>query len=54
MSLMSLTALELGRKIQNKETSSVEAVKEALTKIRRLDKELNCYVTVEEEFALLI
>lgn len=52
MSLMSLTALELGRKIQNKETSSVEAVKEALTKIRRLDKELNCYVTVEEESAL--
>lgn len=52
MSLMSLTALELGRKIHNKETSAVEAVKEGLSQIRRLDSKLNCYVTVEEERAL--
>lgn len=52
MSLMSLTALELGRKIQNQETSAVEATKEALSRIKRLDQKLNCYVTVEEETAL--
>lgn len=51
--LMSLTALELGRKIRSGETSAVEAAKEALAQIRRLDKTLNCYVTIDEEAALL-
>ena len=53
MSLMSLTALELGRKIQTKEVSAVEAAKDAFARIGRLDEKLNCYVTVDEEGALL-
>lgn len=53
MRLMSLTALELGRKIRSGEVSSVEAVQEALARIRRLDDTFHCYVTVDEEAALL-
>lgn len=52
MSLMSMTALELGRKIQAGEVSAVEAAREALSRIQKLDQELNCYVTVDEEAAL--
>lgn len=49
MELMSMTALELGRKIQAGEVSATEAAQEALGQIRRLDPALNCYVTVDEE-----
>lgn len=52
MSLMSLTALELGKKIQAKEVSAVEAAKEALGQIKKLDGSLNCFVTVEEDNVL--
>lgn len=52
MDLMSLTALELGRKIKDKEVSVTEAVQAALSEIKEKDKELNCYVTVDEEGAL--
>ena len=52
MSLMSLTALELGKKIQAKEVSAVEAAKEALGQIKKLDGSLNCFVTVEEDSVL--
>ena len=52
MELMSLTALELGRKIRSGETSAVEAAKEAFSRIRRLDDTFHCYVTVDEEGAL--
>lgn len=52
MSLMSMTALELGRTIQAGEVSAVEAVREALDRIQKLDRELNCYVTMDGEAAL--
>ena len=52
MELMSLTALELGRKIRSGETSAVEAAKEAFSRIRRLDDTFHCYVTVDEKGAL--
>lgn len=52
MSLMSLTALELGKKIRERETSAVEAAREALDQIKKVDKTLNCFVTVDEERAL--
>ena len=52
MSLMSLTALELGKKIQAKEVSAVEAAKEALGQIKKLDGSLKCFVTVEEDSVL--
>lgn len=49
MSLMSLTAVELGKKIKNKEVSVVEAVKCALEQIKKFDDKFNCYVTVIDE-----
>ena len=47
-----MTALELGKKIQAKEVSAVEAAKEALGQIKKLDGSLNCFVTVEEDSVL--
>ena len=38
MSLMSLTAVELGKKIKAKEVTVVEAVQEALDAVRRKKK----------------
>ncbi|MCC8138770.1 MAG: Asp-tRNA(Asn)/Glu-tRNA(Gln) amidotransferase subunit GatA [Lachnospiraceae bacterium] len=52
MSLMSLTAVELGKKIAAGEVSAVEATKDALAQVKRLDDTYNCYVTVDEEAAL--
>ncbi|MCD8249633.1 MAG: Asp-tRNA(Asn)/Glu-tRNA(Gln) amidotransferase subunit GatA [Lachnospiraceae bacterium] len=52
MSLMSLTAVELGKKIAAGEVSAVEATKDALAQVKRLDEKYNCYVTVDEEAAL--
>lgn len=52
MNLMSLTAVELGKKIQAGEVTAVEAARAALAQIRKLDGELNCYVTVDEDAAL--
>ncbi len=52
MSLMELTAVELGNKIKNKEVSSVEATKEALASIKAKEERLNCFVTVDEEGAI--
>lgn len=52
MNLMSLTAVELGRKIKAKEVSVTEAVTAALDQIESLDKTYNCYVTVDREGAL--
>lgn len=51
MSLMSLTAVELGKKIQAKEVSAVEAVEDALTVIQAKEAEINAFVTVDEEGA---
>ena len=52
MNLMSLTALELGKKIQTGEVTSMEAAKAALSQIKRVEEICHCYVTVEEETVL--
>ena len=48
MNLMSLTAVELGKKIKSGEVTAVEATKAALEQIKKLDGTYNCYVTVDE------
>lgn len=52
MSILQLTATELGRKIKAGEITAVEAAQAALAQIKALDSDLNCYVTVDEEGAL--
>ena len=52
MSILDLTAVELGRKIRAGEVTAVEATRAALDQIKKLDPVLNCYVTVDEEGAL--
>lgn len=52
MSLMSLTAVELGKKIKAKEVSVEEAVKEALAAVSKREAAINSFVTIEEEKAL--
>ena len=52
MSLMSLTAVELGRKIKAKEVTVTEAVQAALSYIREKEAKVNSFVTVDEEGAL--
>lgn len=52
MDLMSLTAVELGRKIKAKEVTVREAVLAAYDKIDEKEAELNCYVTTTKEAAL--
>lgn len=52
MSLMSLTAVELGKKIQAKEVTAVEAAREAFLQIERMDSKLHCMITVDKEGAL--
>lgn len=51
MSLTSLTAVELGKKIQAREISVKEAVDDALSQIRQKESDLNSFVTVDEEGA---
>ena len=52
MNLISLTAVELGKKIKSGEVTAVDATKAALEQIKKLDGIYNCYVTVDEEAAL--
>ncbi len=52
MDLMNLTAVELGKKIQAREVSAVEAAQAALNRIKSADSTLNCFVTVDEEGAI--
>ncbi len=51
MSLMSLTAVELGKKIKAGEVTAVDAARDALMQIREKEASINSYVTVlpEEE-----
>lgn len=51
MSLTSLTAVALGKKIQAREVSVKEAVADALGEIRKKESDLNSFVTVDEEGA---
>lgn len=53
MSLMSLTAVELGKKIKAKEVTVVEAAKACLDQIETLEKKVNGYVTVVDREAVL-
>lgn len=52
MSLMSLTAVELGRKIKAGEVTVTEAVTEALDAIEKKEKSVHSFVTVDREGAL--
>lgn len=52
MSLMDLTAVELGKKIQKREVSAVEAAKAALDAIDANEENINSFVTVAGERAL--
>lgn len=52
MSLMSLTAVELGRKIKEKEVTVEEAVTAALDAIEKCEAQVHSFVTVDREGAL--
>ncbi len=52
MSLMSLTAVELGKKIKAHEVSVLDAVTEAIAAIEEKDDTFGCFVTVTKEQAL--
>lgn len=53
MSIMSLTAVELGKKIKSGEIGVAEAAKAALEETRRREDQINSYVTVLEEETIL-
>ena len=48
MDLMSLTAVELGKKIQAKEVTVEEAVKAAIASIKAKEEKINSFVTIDE------
>lgn len=52
MELLKLTALELGRKIKDKEVSVREAVEAALAQAKAVEPKVNSYVTLDEAGAL--
>lgn len=52
MSLMSLTAVELGKMIQNREVTAVDATRDALDAIAAREEVLHSFVTVDAEGAL--
>lgn len=52
MDILKLTAVGLGRKIQNKEVSVTEAVQEVLAQAKAVEPEINSYVTLDEAGAL--
>ena len=52
MDLMSLTAVELGRKIKAKEVTVTEAVTAALDAIEKKEKAVHSFVTVDRQGAL--
>ena len=52
MSILDLTAVELGKKIKAKEITVVDAVKASLEQIKKLEPVVHAYVTVDEEGAL--
>lgn len=53
MDILHLTAVELGKKIQAKELSAVEAAKAAIARAKTVEPEINSYVTLDEEGALM-
>ncbi len=53
MSLMSLTAVELAKKIKAGETTAVEVAKDALAQIKEKEESIHSYVTVLDESQIL-
>lgn len=53
MSIMSLTAVELGKKIKSGEIGVAEAARAALEETRRREDQINSYVTVLDEKTIL-
>ena len=47
MSILDLTAVALGKKIQSGDITSVEVTKAVLDQMKTLEPVLNCYVTIE-------
>lgn len=52
MDIMSLTAVELGKKIKDREITVEEAVKAALAQIKTVEEDVHSFVTVDEDGAL--
>ena len=52
MDIMSMTAVEIGKKIRSKEISVSEAVKASLEQIEKAEPEIHSFVTVDREGAL--
>ncbi len=52
MSLLELTAVELGKKIKAGETTAIEAAKESLEQIKKYEDTIHAYVTVNQEGVL--
>ena len=52
MSILELTAVELGKKIKDKEITVVEATKAALEQIKAVEGDVHGYVSYDEEIAL--
>ena len=52
MNLLSLTAVELGKKIKAHEVTVEEATQAALDAIHKKEEKINSFVTVDEEGAL--
>lgn len=52
MSLMSLTAVEIGKKIKAGEVTAVDAARDALAAIKKQEEAVHAFVTVDEEAVL--
>ena len=52
MNIMSMTAVEIGKKIRLKEISVAEAVKASLSQIEKAEEKIHSFVTVDREGAL--
>ena len=52
MSILDLTAVQLGKKIKAKEVTVLEAVVAVLEQMKKMEPVVNAYVTVDEEGAL--
>ncbi|MCI8407792.1 MAG: Asp-tRNA(Asn)/Glu-tRNA(Gln) amidotransferase subunit GatA [Lachnospiraceae bacterium] len=52
MDLLSLTAVELSKKIKAKEVTVMEATKAVINQIEKIEDKINSYVTVDKEGAL--
>ena len=51
MEIYELSALELGRKIKEREISVAEAVQASLEQIQKKEPQYHCYLTIDEEGA---